>query len=186
MASWQPAERKLLRSKEELKIMIPQDIANKISFEEDPINCYIKVDATSLGYFEWYRFLQSLPSINQKYGVPKLKAKFSLKGVKYVYSYPYKPATEKEARTLELAGRLEDAAKEYELLGMFEKAGSLRRMGQTQYIVSTSFHLGANGVIKINCPHCGASSAVTEKSGNRVCEYCKQAYVVPQKVLDML
>jgi hypothetical protein len=103
-----------------------------------------------------------------------------------VYSYPYKPATEKEARNLELAGRHEDAAKEYELLGMFEKAGSLRRMGQTQYIVSTSFQLGADGVIKINCPHCGASSSVTEKSGNRICEYCKQAYVVPQKVLDML
>jgi hypothetical protein len=79
MAYWQPVAREPLRSKEELKIMFPQDIANKISFEEDPNNCYIKVDGTSLGYFEWMRLVQSLPSITQKYGAPKLKTKFSMK-----------------------------------------------------------------------------------------------------------
>ena len=191
----QPVGREFFRSKEEFRKLLPPDLGNKVVASEDPQNCEITVDGTSLSLNDWMRFTQFLSlNINVKYGAPRTKWKFSLKGTKCVYFYPYRPASEQEARNFELAGKYEDAAKEYELLGMFEKAGAVRKMNktqyvestQTQYVISTSFQIGSDGTVKIGCPHCGGSSSVTEKSGERKCEYCGKTYLIPKKVLDML
>jgi len=94
--------------------------------------------------------------------------------------------TKKRLDNLEKAGRFEEAACGYEGLGMYEKAGELRRMGKTQYIISTSFHMGRDGAIMIACPHCGGSQTAESKSSEIVCKYCGKTYIVAKKVLDMI
>lgn len=84
------------------------------------------------------------------------------------------------------AGRYEDAAKLYEELGEFEKAGDCRRQGRTQYVVSTSVHIGNEG-ISVDCPHCGASQPIRSKNTNEVtCAFCNRKYVIPEKILKLL
>jgi len=86
----------------------------------------------------------------------------------------------------ELAGRYEQAAQFYEVLGLFKKAGELRRKGKTQYVISTKFEMGKDGVIKIQCPYCGASQPAESKSGEVTCKYCGKTYIIPKKILDMI
>jgi len=91
-----------------------------------------------------------------------------------------------KASNLELAGRYEEAAKIYESLKMYEKAGEVRKMAKTQYVISTSFRFEKGGTIIISCPHCGASQPAESKSSQISCKYCGKSYVVPKKILDMI
>lgn len=89
-----------------------------------------------------------------------------------------------EAKNLEIAGNYEGAAQFYESLGAYEKAGELRRKGRTHYEISLK--IGKDGVIKIQCPHCGASQPTESKSREVTCKYCGKTYIVPKKILDMI
>jgi ribosomal protein S27E len=125
----------------------------------------------------------------------------------WVYSVAYHPSSEhraarardletakkgekerdlEKAKNLELAGRYEEAAQEYERLGMFEKAGMARREARVQYVISTNFQIGKNGVISIACPHCGGSQPIESKTSEITCKYCGKAYIIPRKILDMI
>jgi ribosomal protein S27E len=91
------------------------------------------------------------------------------------------------AANLEKAGRYEEAARLYEQWGNLEKAGECRRLNRTTYVVSANVHIGKNGGISIDCPHCGASQPIESKGTNEVtCKYCNKKYVIPKKVLDLL
>ena len=92
----------------------------------------------------------------------------------------------REVKNWEVAGRYEEAAQFYEWLGLHEKAGELRRMEKTQYVISTKFQLGKDGLIKIECPHCGASQPAESKSSEVVCRYCEKRYIIPKRILDMI
>ena len=74
----------------------------------------------------------------------------------------------------------------YEELEMYEKAGECRRMEKTSFQVSTSFVMGKDGTISVNCPTCGSSQVVESKSNMVTCKHCGKNYVIPKKVLDML
>lgn len=91
----------------------------------------------------------------------------------------------KRIKNLELAGRYEEAAQLYETLGNYEKAGEMRRMQRTQYVISTNFQI-RDGAITIQCPYCGASQPAESKSNKVTCKYCGRIYVVPKKILDMI
>lgn len=84
------------------------------------------------------------------------------------------------------AGRYEAAARNYEWLGDWEKAGECRKLGKTTYVVSANVHIGKEG-ISVDCPHCGASQPVKSKTTNEAtCAYCGKIYIIPEKVLSLL
>lgn len=89
-----------------------------------------------------------------------------------------------EVKKMEIAGNYENVAQFFESLGAYEKAGELRRKGRTHYEIS--FKIGRDGVIKIQCPHCGASQPTESKSKEVTCKYCGKTYIVPKKILDMI
>jgi len=99
---------------------------------------------------------------------------------------PYEPASEQKAKDLELAGRYEEAAQEYEVLGMLEEAGRVRRLEKVQYMISTNFQIGEDGTVKLECPHCGASQPAESKTSEVTCKYCGKRYAIPRKILDMI
>jgi len=106
----------------------------------------------------------------------------------------YKVHQEK-AKNLELAGRYEDAAKEYEHLEMWEDAGRVRREGSTQVVKTVNVDLNRlmddlrRGGLALNykCHSCGGG--VTIGSGGmdapKFCPYC--GVMIDTKTLsDML
>jgi DNA-directed RNA polymerase subunit RPC12/RpoP len=97
-----------------------------------------------------------------------------------------KEYTLEQIEKLVKSGRFEEAARLYEKLEMYEKAGECRRMEKTHYVVNTNLNIGKIGTISLECPHCGASHPINSKASEIVCEYCKKTYVVPKKVLDLL
>lgn len=90
------------------------------------------------------------------------------------------------AGKLERAGRYEDAAKKYEELDMWDKAGDCRRMAKTNYVVSANVNIGKVGTISMECPFCGASQPIATKSNEVICKFCGKNYVIPKRVLDLL
>jgi ribosomal protein S27E len=91
-----------------------------------------------------------------------------------------------KARNLETSGRYDEAAKWYDELEMYEKAGECRRMAKTTFQVSTSFNLGKDGTVSVKCPTCGSSQVLQSKSNLVTCEHCGNSYAIAKKVLDML
>lgn len=185
----------VLRNKEDLRKLFPPDIAGKLRYEEDPENSVIWVYLDSLGYWQWGRFLQSISQISAKYGrvQPKRVRGFWKSMIRltpphrdYAYAVSYKPASEQKAKNLELAGRYEEAAQEYEVLAMLEEAGRVRRLEKVQYVISTNFQIGEDGTVKLVCPHCGASQPAESKTSEVTCKYCGKRYAVPRKILDMI
>lgn len=92
-----------------------------------------------------------------------------------------KRALERRLVELEKAGRFEEAAEVCEKLGMFEKAGKLRRKAKELTIV----YLDLNNLIKnlsekgltltYRCSNCGAPLKITPETkaeGMRFCPYC--------------
>jgi hypothetical protein len=55
-----------------------------------------------------------------------------------------------------------------------------------QYNIVTKFDFGGKGVLKIACPHCGASSPLESKSSIVLCRYCGKQYIIPKKILDLI
>ena len=157
--------------------MFPPQINNKLEYEEDIENLVILV-----------RFKRNLRSDFTR--VAEVIREY---GGEYVSSWrnphfrvAYSPPREEEANKLEVAGRYEEAAQIYEMLGMLEKAGEARRKERTQYLISTNFQIGNDGTIKIQCPYCSASKPAESKSSEVTCTYCGRTYVVPKKILDMI
>ena len=91
-----------------------------------------------------------------------------------------------QVKRLEVSGRYEDAAKIYDEIEMYEKAGDCRRMAKTSYQISTNFSLGKNGVISCSCPRCGSSQALESKSNLVICKHCGTNYIIPKKILDSM
>jgi len=91
------------------------------------------------------------------------------------------------AENMMKAGRYEEAAQWYERVGDLEKAGECRRLDRTTYVVSANVHVGKNGGISVDCPHCGGSQPIESKGTSEVtCKYCGRKYIIPKKVLDLL
>jgi hypothetical protein len=86
----------------------------------------------------------------------------------------------------EIAGKYEEAARLCDELEMWEKAGELRRKAKTSYTISTSFSMGKDGAISVNCPVCGSSRIVESKSNLVKCLHCGNDYIIPKKVIDMM
>jgi ribosomal protein S27E len=86
----------------------------------------------------------------------------------------------------ETAGRYEAAASICDEFQMWEKAGELRKMAKTTYLISTSFSLGKDGAISVTCPTCGSSQSVESKSNMVKCQHCGNNYIIPKKILDMM
>ena len=91
-----------------------------------------------------------------------------------------------EIEKLQMAGRYEDAALRYEELEMWDKAGECRRMAKTSYVISANVNIGKISTISMECPHCGASQPLSQKSNEVTCKYCGKNYIIPKKVLDLL
>jgi len=191
-------------------------MVSELIFEEDPENSVILIRLDSLSHGKWRRFRDVIAQMDDQCGPIKrtrlqgiLKTMSAGQGPQrqWVYSVPYQPTSEhkaalarnleatknldqekdlERAKNLELAGRFEEAALEYERLGMFEKAGMARREARVQYVISTNFQIGKNGVISIACPHCGGSQPIESKTGEMTCKYCGKEYVIPRKILDMI
>ena len=88
-----------------------------------------------------------------------------------------------QARHLELAERLEEAARTYELIGMAKEAGDLRRRAKRQVV--TQVQMDVNGLIEqvrrggfttlYECPACRSPitiSGSTSAESLRACGYC--------------
>jgi hypothetical protein len=86
----------------------------------------------------------------------------------------------------EIAGKYEEAARLCDELEMWEKAGELRRKAKTSYTISTSFSMGKDGAISVNCPVCGSSKIVESKTNLVKCLHCGNDYIIPKKVIDMM
>lgn len=92
------------------------------------------------------------------------------------------------AKNYEVAMRYEDAAKEYEAMGMWKEAGEVRRSGFTTMHTTKSVEVDVNRLIdqmrqggistEYRCPKCGGTiqitSAVTAES-LRFCNFCGTA-----------
>jgi Zn finger protein HypA/HybF involved in hydrogenase expression len=91
-----------------------------------------------------------------------------------------------EIERLKRAGRFEDAALRYEELEMWDKAGEVRRMAKTSYVISANVNIGKVSTISMECPHCGASQPLSSKTNEVTCKYCGKNYVIPKKVLELL
>lgn len=83
------------------------------------------------------------------------------------------------------AGRYEDAALLYEQLNEWDKAGDIRRMTRTSYLIAADVHLGEDG-ISIKCPHCSSAERLESKTNEATCSHCGKKYFVPKKILDMI
>lgn len=93
----------------------------------------------------------------------------------------------RRAENMVKAGRYEVAAQLYEQVGDLEKAGECRRLDRTTYVVSANVHVGKDGGISVDCPHCGGSQPIESKGTSEVtCKYCGRKYIIPKKVLDLL
>jgi hypothetical protein len=88
--------------------------------------------------------------------------------------------------TYETAGKYEEAAKLCDEFQMWEKAGELRRMAKTTYLISTNFNMGKDGTISVACPTCASTQAVESKSNMVKCQHCGNNYMIPKKILDMM
>ena len=80
-----------------------------------------------------------------------------------------------EIKELKKTGKYEEAALKYEELEMWDKAKEIREL-----------NMGKIGTINMECPHCGASQAITSKSNEVKCQRCGKNYFIPKKVLDLL
>ena len=97
-----------------------------------------------------------------------------------------KEVSKARIRKFEKVGRYEQAALEYEKIGMLEEAGETRRKAKTTYVISANLNIAKIGSISMECPHCGASQPITSKSNDVTCSYCRKNYVIPKKVLELL
>jgi len=88
-----------------------------------------------------------------------------------------------EAERLRAAGRLDDAAAEYERLGLLEEAGRLREQARTQIVKNINVDVNQlldqvrreGLVLAYKCPSCGGRlkiSGDTGASSLRVCSHC--------------
>lgn len=98
----------------------------------------------------------------------------------------YIPDMVAEIEKLVKAGKYEDAALRYEELEMLAKAGEVRRMAKTSYVISANINIGKVCAISMECPHCGASQPLSSKTNEVTCKYCGKNYVIPNKVLELL
>jgi hypothetical protein len=89
-------------------------------------------------------------------------------------------------KNFETAGKYEDAARICDKLELWEKAGEMRRLNKTTYMISTTFSMGKDGVISCRCPNCGSSQVVESKTNMVICKHCGHNYIIPKKVLDMM
>lgn len=55
-----------------------------------------------------------------------------------------------------------------------------------RYQVVAKFEVSNNGVVKLNCPRCGASLPVSKGTTSGKCTYCGGEYKVPSKILSLL
>lgn len=55
-----------------------------------------------------------------------------------------------------------------------------------EYKIAVSFNFDKNGAILLKCPNCGASKPLTEKKGEMVCPYCKNTFIIPEKILKTI
>ncbi len=92
------------------------------------------------------------------------------------------------AKNFEVAMRYEDAAKEYEAMGMWKEAGEVRRSGFSAMHTTKSLEVDVNRLIdqmrqggvstEYRCPKCGGTiqitSSVTAES-LRFCNFCGTA-----------
>jgi transposase-like protein len=85
------------------------------------------------------------------------------------------PSILAEIKELKKTGKYEEAALKYEELEMWDKAKEIREL-----------NMGKIGTINMECPHCGASQAITSKSNEVKCQCCGKNYFIPKKVLDLL
>jgi len=90
-----------------------------------------------------------------------------------------------KAETLEKVRRFEEAAKVYEQIGMFEKAGKARAKDRQVAVRRTEVSVDLNSLLKqirdggivavYRCPHCGGKLKVgkeTSVKSLKVCEHC--------------
>ena len=99
------------------------------------------------------------------------------------------------AEILEKAGRFEEAAQEYESVGMFEEAGRVRKQDRVIVVKQTQVSVDLNTllqqvkdggmVVVYRCPNCGGNikiSGDTPANGLNTCQYCN----TPLKTLDLM
>jgi hypothetical protein len=55
-----------------------------------------------------------------------------------------------------------------------------------QYNIAASFNFNEQGALEIRCPNCGASHSQTERASRVTCKSCKNEYVIPKKILDLI
>jgi ribosomal protein S27E len=106
-----------------------------------------------------------------------------------VFTLKEQKELEEQKKQIEIfmkSGRYEEAARLYDKLEMYEKAGECRRLAKTTYQISTNFSLGRDGTISVSCPTCGSTQAIESKSNNVTCAHCGNNYVIPKKILDMM
>ncbi len=89
------------------------------------------------------------------------------------------------AQNLEKCGRLEDAARTYEELHMYDNARGLREKGRHIILKKTDISVNLNSllqqvkdggiVVVYRCPHCGGSLKIGKETNTeslQVCQYC--------------
>lgn len=94
-------------------------------------------------------------------------------------------ATRQDIEKFIKAGRYEDAALLYERLNEWEKAGDVRRMSRTSYLIAVDVHVRDDG-ISVKCPHCSSADRLESKTSEVTCSHCGRKYFVPKKILDMI
>ena len=63
---------------------------------------------------------------------------------------------------------------------------TLQKTGQYEQASPANIKVGRISTINMECPYCGSSQPLSQKSHEIKCEYCGKNYVVPKKVLDLL
>jgi DNA-directed RNA polymerase subunit RPC12/RpoP len=91
-----------------------------------------------------------------------------------------------EIKKLQKAGRHEEVALRYEELAMWDEAEECRRMEKGSHVDSANVKVGRISAISMECPHCGSTQSLSQKSNEVVCENCRKNYIIPKKVLDLL
>ena len=91
-----------------------------------------------------------------------------------------------EIRKLQKAGCYEEAAEKYEELSMWGEARECRMLAKTSHVASANLKVGRVGAINMECPHCGSTQQLSQKTSEVTCGHCRKKYAVPTKVLDLL
>ena len=61
-----------------------------------------------------------------------------------------------------------------------------QKAGRYEKAASGNAKVGRISTINMECPHCGATQPLSQKTNEVTCENCRKKYVIPKKVLDLL